>query len=127
MFKLLKLLILLVVLVGAGVMFLPLGSVDYKDPNMAGNLVVPSFSMFEGEMLNASGEYVATFQTVRSEWALEREFERMLSEKYVEKTCGDGEVGYVDEANRVVVRGYTIDGGIPFSKYSVTYDMRACE
>ena len=49
MFKLIKLLLVIVVIAVAGVMFLPLGSVEYTDPNLTAPLVVPSFSMFEGE------------------------------------------------------------------------------
>lgn len=121
MLKLLRLIIILVIIVGAGAMFLPLGTVDYKDPNMAGNLVVPSLSMFEGETLNTDGEYVANFQTVRSEWALKQEFEKMLGEKYTEKVCSDGKVGYENEVNRIVVRNYQIESDFPFSKFVINY------
>lgn len=120
MFKLLKLLILMVIIVGAGAMFLPLGSVEYKDPQMAGALVVPSLSMLEKET-TVDGEYVAEFQTVRSEWALEQEFTRMLSEKYTEKVCADGEMGYVSKNNQVVLRKYQIESGFPLSKFMITY------
>jgi len=120
MFKLLKLLILMIIIVGAGAMFLPLGSVEYKDPQMAGVLVVPSLSMLEKET-TVEGDYVAEFQTVRSEWALEQEFTRILSEKYTEKVCADGETGYVNVNNQVVLRKYQIESGFPFSKFVINY------
>lgn len=123
MFKLLRLIIVLVIVVGLGVMFLPLGSVEYKDPQMAGTLVVPSFAMFEGEVMNSGGEYVANFQTVRSEWALEQEFGKMLADKYQETVCSDGKAGYLDANNHIVMRNYYIEGGLPFSKYAVTYTI----
>ncbi len=121
MFKLLRLLIIIVVLVGAGAMFLPLGSVEYKDPNMKGALMVPSFSMFEGEVMNGEGDYVANFQSVRSEWALTQEFERMLGEKYTETVCSDGKTAYLDTNNHIILKSYMIQGSFPFSKYNVNY------
>jgi len=120
MFKLLKLLILMVIIVGVGAMFLPLGSVEYRDPQMAGVLVVPSLSMLEKETM-VDGDYVAEFQTVRSEWALEQEFAKMLSEKYTERVCVDGKVGYVSENNQIVLESYQIESGFPFSKFIINY------
>lgn len=123
MFKLLRLLIVIIVLVGAGAMFLPLGSVEYKDPEMKGTLIVPSFSMFDGEVMNSNGDYVANFQSVRSEWALSQEFERMLNEKYTEIVCSDGKTAYLDSNNHIILKSYVLQGSFPLSKYSVSYGI----
>lgn len=117
MFKLLKFLIFVVVLVALGVMFLPLGSVDYKDPGMAGTLRVPSFAVFEGE----TGNYEAKFKSVRSGWALEQEFEKILQENYIKHECEDGEVVYYDQKNYLTIYGYTIEQGFPFNSFVVDY------
>lgn len=117
MFKLLKILVFIVVLAVLGVMFLPIGSVEYKDPQMAGTIRVPSFAIFEGE----TGNYEAKFKSVRSSWALEQEFERILSDTYVKHECTDGKVVYYDQKNYVTVDGYQIEQGFPFSSFTVKY------
>lgn len=117
MFKLIKLLLVLTVVAVAGVMFLPLGSVEYTDPNLTAPLTVPSFSMFEGE----TGAYQASFQSVRSSWALEQEMEKILAEHYIAHECPDGKKVYFDQKNYITIYGYIIEQGFPFSKYAIEY------
>lgn len=117
MFKLIKLIIILAIVATAGVMFLPLGSVEFKDPGLTAPLIVPAFSMFEGE----TGNYTANFQTIRSEWALRQEFEKILNEKYVRYVCPNDEVVYYDQKNYITIYTYNIEQGFPFTKYSVDY------
>lgn len=121
MFKLLRLLIIVVLIVGAGALFLPLGSVEYKDPEVAGTLRVPSFSILEQETLESDGKYKAEFKSVRSQWALEQEFERIMKDNYVETVCSDGKSAHLDEKNQVIVYSYDVQQGVPFSVYSVVY------
>ena len=117
MFKLIKLLLVIVVIAVAGVMFLPLGSVEYTDPNLTAPLVVPSFSMFEGE----DGAYAAKFQSVRSSWALEQEMDKILAERYIAHECADDTKVYFDQKNYITIYGYTIEQGFPFSEYTIEY------
>ena len=117
MFKTIKIVILLVIIAGLGVMLLPLGSVEYKDPEMTGTLRVPSFAMFEGECCM----YSASFKSIRTAWALKREFEKIKDEYYVGKVCADGRKIYVDEKNHVIMESYYVEAGFPFNKFSVTY------
>lgn len=119
MFKFIKMVILLVIIAGLGILLLPLGSVDYKDTEMKSTLRVPSFAMFEKECC----AYTATFKSVRSEWALKREFEKLKEEYYVAKTCSDGRRVYVDEKNQVVVESYSVLAGFPFNTFSITYHL----
>lgn len=119
MFKFIKMLILLVIIAGLGVLLLPLGSVEYKDPEMVGTLRVPSFAMFEKECCS----YTATFKSVRSEWALKEEFKRIKEEYYVDKVCADGRTVSYDEKNQVVLEGYSVTAGFPFNTFTVTYNL----
>lgn len=121
MFKLLRLLIVVVLIVAAGALFLPLGSVEYKDPEVAGTLRVPSFSMFEQETIESDGKYKAEFKSVRSQWALEQEFERIMKDNYVDTVCSDGQEAHLDQKNQVIVYSYDVQQQIPFSEYSVEY------
>lgn len=117
MFKLLKLLILVAIIAVAGVMFLPLGSVEYRDDKLTAPLSVPSFSIFEDETYN----YVAKFKTVRSEWALKQEFEKIMQDKYASHECSDGRTVYYDLKNQITINSYSIESGFPFSAYTVDY------
>lgn len=117
MFKLIKLLIFLAIIAVAGVMFLPLGSVEFKDPELTAPLVIPVFSMFKGE----TGNYVANFETLRSSWALEQEFEKILKDNYINHTCDDGAVVYFDQKNYITIYGFTVEQDFPLSKYSIEY------
>lgn len=117
MFKLLKLLIIVAILAVAGVMFLPLGSIEYRDDKMTAPLSVPSFSIFEEE----TGSYIARFKTVRSEWALKQEFEKIMQDKYVSHECSDGQIVYYDLKNQITINSYTIESGFPFSTYTIDY------
>lgn len=117
MFKLIKLIIILAIVATAGVMFLPLGSVEFKDPELTAPLTVPAFSMFEGE----TGNYTANFQTIRSKWALDQEFEKILNDNYVRYECPNDEVVYYDQKNYITIYSYEIEQGFPFTKYSIDF------
>lgn len=117
MFKLIKFLFFVVIVAVLGVMFLPLGSVEFKDPAMSATLSVPSFSMFEGE----TGAYIANFQSIRSQWALEQEFEKIMKEKYASHVCPDGRTVYFDQKNYITIYDYAVEQGFPFSRFSVEY------
>lgn len=117
MFKLIKLIIFLAIVAITGVMFLPLGSVEFKDPELTAPLVVPAFSMFEGE----TGNYVANFQTIRSLWAIKREFKEILENNYISHTCPGGITVYFDQKNYITIYSYTVEQGYPMTKFSITY------
>ena len=121
MFKLIRLIIILAVIATAGVMFLPLGSVEFKDPNLTSPLVVPAFSMFEEEATNDSDNFTAYFQTIRSGWAVEEEMKRILKDKYIEYICPNDEVVYYDQKNYITIYTWNVEQGFPFTKYSIDF------
>lgn len=101
------------------VKFLPFGYKDYNSELTDKTLVVPNLMMSAGECC----EYAASFKTLRSVWALEREIERILRDNYQEVTCANEHKVYYDEENDLTIRAYSAKWKFPLNEVVVSYGV----
>ncbi len=95
--------------------FMPMGT---KKAVMGASLVtldVPKLSNLESECCM----YEANFKTIRSSSIIKKELEKIMNSK--SKLSCNGKTYYYDKDSDVTITEYSIDGGLLFTKFKITY------
>lgn len=106
-------LVLLVILLG--MKFVPFGLKNYQIKELSSSLQLPRLSFFKEE----TGEYVATFKTIKSKYILKKELDKIM-DNFEERIC-HYDTYYYDEKNDVTIEKYEINSGILFNEFSISY------